>query len=212
MVASLFRMPEPRGTIVIDGVDIMSLNIQCSRRAISVITQDPVLFSGSLRRNLDPFNNFHEPQIWMALENVQLNKMVKNLPGELVYTVKESGANFSVGERQLLCLARALLQGNKIIVMDEATANVDFETDRLIQEVIRSKFKDCTILTIAHRLKTVIDYDKILVLDQGEVVEFDSPRVLLAKRDGVFSQLVKSHNFAVAERMINERMNESVHE
>ena len=204
MVASLFRMPEPRGTIVIDGIDILSLDIQCSRRAISVITQDPVLFSGSLRRNLDPFNNFHESQIWMALEDVQLKKMVENLPGKLVHTVKESGANFSVGERQLLCLARALLQGNKIIVMDEATANVDFETDCLIQEVIRTKFKNCTVLTIAHRLKTVIDYDKILVLDQGQAVEFDSPRVLLAKGDGVFAQLVKSHNLAVAERMINE--------
>ena len=165
---------------------------------MSVITQDPVLFSGSLRRNLDPFNNFEDPQIWIALEEVQLKPLVENLPGQLCYAVKESGANFSVGERQLLCLARALLQGNKIIVMDEATANVDFETDRLIQEVIRSKLKDCTVLTIAHRLKIVIDYDKILVLDKGQVVEFNSPRVLLAKGDGVFTQFVKSHNLAIS--------------
>ena len=128
-----------------------------------------------------------------------MKTQVENLPGQLCYSVTESGANFSVGERQLFCLARALLQGKKIILMDEATANVDFETDRLIQEVIRSKFKDCTVLTIAHRLKTVIDYDKILVLDQGQVVEFDSPSVLPAKRDGVLAQFVKSHNLSVNE-------------
>ena len=190
-------MPEPRGKIVIDGTNILPLNIQCSRRAMSVITQDPVLFSGDLRKNMDPFNCFQDPQIWMALEEVQMKTLVENLPGQLCYVVKESGANFSVGERQLLCLARALLQGKKIIRMDEATANVDFETDSLIQEVIRSKFKDCTVLTIAHRLKTVIDYDNILVLDQGQVVEFDSPSVPLAKRDGVFAQFVKSHNLAI---------------
>ena len=192
-------MPEPRGKIVIDGTNILSLNIQCSRQAMSVITQDPVLFSGDLRKNLDPFKSFQDPQIWMALEEVQMKSLVEKLPGQLCYAVKESGANFSVGERQLLCLARALLQGKKIILMDEATANVDFETNRLIQEVIRSKFKTCTVLTIAHRLKTVIDYDKTLVLDQGRVVEFDSPRVLLAKKDGVFAQFVKSHNLAIDE-------------
>ena len=199
IVAALFRMPDPQGKVLIDGVDIGTLNLQAARRAMAVITQDPVLFGGSLRKNLDPFSRFTDVDLWAALEEVQLKTLVEKLPGQLQFQLKETGSNFSVGERQLVCLARALLQKTKIIIMDEATANVDFKTDRLIQEVIRDKFQDRTVLTIAHRLNTIIDYDKVLVLDGGRVVEFDKPEALLAKKNGFLSRLIQSHNAILGE-------------
>ena len=158
---------------------------------MAVIAQDPVLFGGSLRRNLDPFSVQTDLDLWTALEEVQLKAMVEKLPGQLEYRVNETGSNFSVGERQLVCLARALVQKSKIIVMDEATANVDFKTDNLIQEVIRHKFKDSTVLTIAHRLNTIMDYDKVLILDGGRMVEFDKPEILI-QNGGIFAELVKN--------------------
>ena len=161
---------------------------------MAVITQDPVLFSGTLRRNLDPFSFYQDHDLWSALEEVQLKSLVNQLPEQLKYKLRESGSNFSVGERQLVCLARALLQKSKIIILDEATANVDYKTDCLIQEVIRSRFKNSTVITIAHRLNTIMDYDKVLVLDQGRVVEFDKPEVLLRMDNGYFSRLVQTHN------------------
>ena len=177
--------------MLIDGVDIGTLNLQRARRSMAVIAQDPVLFGGSLRRNLDPFSVQTDLDLWTALEEVQLKAMVEKLPGQLEYRVNETGSNFSVGERQLVCLARALVQKSKIIVMDEATANVDFKTDNLIQEVIRHKFKDSTVLTIAHRLNTIMDYDKVLILDGGRMVEFDKPEILI-QNGGIFAELVKN--------------------
>ena len=163
---------------------------------MAVITQDPVLFGGSLKKNMDPFSQYTDQQLWTALEEVQLKAVVEDLPGQLNFRLRESGTNLSVGERQLVCLARALVQRSKIIIMDEATANVDYKTDRLIQEVIRHKFKDSTVLTIAHRLNTIMDYDKVLVLDGGRVVEFDNPDVLI-RNGGLFAEMVKSHNQSV---------------
>ena len=163
---------------------------------MAVITQDPVLFGGSLKKNMDPFSQYTDQQLWTALEEVQLKTVVQGLPGQLNFRLRESGTNLSVGERQLVCLARALVQRSKIIIMDEATANVDFKTDHLIQEVIRHKFKDSTVLTIAHRLNTIMDYDKVLVLDGGRVVEFDNPEVLI-RNGGLFAEMVKSHNQSV---------------
>ena len=163
---------------------------------MAVITQDPVLFGGSLKKNMDPFSQYTDQQLWTALEEVQLKTVVQDLPGQLNFRLRESGTNLSVGERQLVCLARALVQRSKIIIMDEATANVDFKTDHLIQEVIRHKFKDSTVLTIAHRLNTIMDYDKVLVLDGGRVVEFDNPDVLI-RNGGLFAEMVKSHNQSV---------------
>ena len=163
---------------------------------MAVITQDPVLFGGSLKKNMDPFSQYTDQQLWTALEEVQLKTVVQDLPGQLNFRLRESGTNLSVGERQLVCLARALVQRSKIIIMDEATANVDFKTDRLIQEVIRHKFKDSTVLTIAHRLNTIMDYDKVLVLNGGRVVEFDNPDVLI-RNGGLFAEMVKSHNQSV---------------
>ena len=177
--------------MLIDGVDVGTLNLQTARRSMAVIAQDPVLFGGSLRRNLDPFSVQTDLDLWTALEEVQLKAMVEKLPGQLEYRVNETGSNFSVGERQLVCLARALVQKSKIIVMDEATANVDFKTDNLIQEVIRHKFKDSTVLTIAHRLNTIMDYDKVLILDGGRMVEFDKPDILI-QNGGIFAELVKN--------------------
>ena len=177
--------------MLIDGVDVGTLNLQTARRSMAVIAQDPVLFGGSLRRNLDPFSVQTDLDLWTLLEEVQLKAMVEKLPGQLEYRVNETGSNFSVGERQLVCLARALVQKSKIIVMDEATANVDFKTDNLIQEVIRHKFKDSTVLTIAHRLNTIMDYDKVLILDGGRMVEFDKPEILI-QNGGIFAELVKN--------------------
>ena len=177
--------------MLIDGVDVGTLNLQTARRSMAVIAQDPVLFGGSLRRNLDPFSEHTDLDLWTALEEVQLKAMVEKLPGQLEYRVNETGSNFSVGERQLVCLARALVQKSKIIVMDEATANVDLKTDNLIQEVIRHKFKDSTVLTIAHRLNTIMDYDKVLILDGGRMVEFDKPEILI-QNGGIFAELVKN--------------------
>ena len=189
---------------IIDGVKIKDLNLQASRRSMAVITQDPVLFSGSLRKNLDPFSLYQDVDLWRALEDVQLKTLVQQLPDQLEYKLRESGSNFSVGERQLLCLARALLQRSKIIILDEATANVDFKTDRLIQEVIRSRFKDSTVLTIAHRLDTIMDYDKVLVMEQGRVVEFDKPEVLLQNKNGVFARLVQTYNMTYTQNWFFE--------
>ena len=186
IVAALFRMPESTGEIIIDDVNINSIYIQSSRQAISVITQDPILFTGSMRMNFDPFEEYGDMELWDALEETSLKAMVKKLPWQLSEQVKEGGANFSVGERQLLCLARALLKKSRIIVMDEATANVDYKTDQLIQETIRTKFKDCTVITIAHRLNTIIDYDRVLVLDDGRVIEFHKPENLLEIESGLF--------------------------
>ena len=177
--------------MLIDGVDVGTLNLQTARRSMAVIAQDPVLFGGSLKRNLDPLSVQTDLDLWTALEEVQLKAMVEKLPGQLEYRVNETGSNFSVGERQLVCLARALVQKSKIIVMDEATANVDFKTDNLIQEVIRHKFKDSTVLTIAHRLNTIMDYDKVLILDGGRMVEFDKPEILI-QNGGIFAELVKN--------------------
>ena len=189
LVAALSRMPQPTGDVIIDDINIGEVNIQNARLAFAVITQNPVLFTGSLRMNLDPFEQYGDKELWDALEEVNLKAMVNKLPEKLNEQVRGCGANFSVGERQLLCLARALLKKNKIIVMDEATANVDYRTDQLIQETIRTKFKHCTVITIAHRLNTIIDYDRVLVLDNGRVVEFDKPDILLQNKEGQFSRL-----------------------
>eukprot|EP00039_Didymoeca_costata_P001601 m.53653 g.53653 ORF g.53653 m.53653 type:complete len:1321 (-) comp10876_c0_seq1:105-4067(-) len=191
IIAALFRLSPTRGTINIDGVDLGSLPLDVMRRAISVIPQEPVLFSGSVRRNIDPFRDFDDLAIWSALENAGLKETILELPGDgLNSEVQEGGSNFSVGQRQLLCLARAMLRPNKVLVLDEATANVDNDTDEIIQRTIRERFKDWTVLTIAHRLNTVLDSDRIMVVDNGRIGEFDTPRALMDQR-GIFWALMK---------------------
>ncbi|KAH9512009.1 hypothetical protein DERF_010425 [Dermatophagoides farinae] len=192
LTLALFRIIEPvDGTIMIDNVDITRIGLYDLRSRITIIPQDPVLFTGDLRMNLDPFQYYDDTQIWQALELAHLKEFVQSLDGGLTYKISEGGENISVGQRQLVCLARALLRKSKILILDEATAAVDMETDELIQKTIRKEFHDCTIVTIAHRLNTVIDYDRILVLDQGRIAEYDTPKNLLNHRDSIFYSMAK---------------------
>ncbi|XP_065826757.1 multidrug resistance-associated protein 1-like [Oscarella lobularis] len=186
LTLSVFRLIEAAGgSIVVDGVDIARLGLDDLRSRITIIPQDPVLFSGTLRLNLDPFEEHSDDEIWQSLENAHLKEFFTLINADLNYEISEGGENLSVGQRQLVCLARALLRKTKILVLDEATAAVDLETDDLIQKTIRREFADCTILTIAHRINTIMDSDRIIVLDKGQIVEFDSPANLLSKR-GIF--------------------------
>lgn len=175
LISALFRLYDYYGTITIDGIDIKTISLKELRSKIACIPQEPVLFPGTIRKNLDPFDEFNDFEIWEALGEVGLRKTIPNLNS----LVLEEGMNFSVGQRQLLCLVRAILKNSKIVVLDEATANVDLKTDELIQNTIRRKFKHCTVLTIAHRLNTVMDCDKILVIDNGSVAEFGETRDVL---------------------------------
>ncbi|XP_020629411.1 multidrug resistance-associated protein 4-like isoform X2 [Orbicella faveolata] len=191
LLSALLRLAESNGTIRIDGIDIAELGLHDLRSKLSVIPQDPVLFSGSLRKNLDPFNEYCDEDLWLALHEVQLRDTICSLNGGLDALLTESGSNLSVGQRQLVCLARAILRGNKILVMDEATANVDHRTDALIQGTIRRKFKNCTVLTIAHRLNNIMDCDRVMVLDNGRLKEFEEPHLLLHNRFSYFYRLVE---------------------
>ena len=152
---------------------------------------DPVLFSGTLRINLDPFSHYSDDEIWKALELAHLKEYATGLESGLQHEVAEGGENLSVGQRQLVCLARALLRKTKILILDEATAAVDLETDDLIQATIRKEFEECTVLTIAHRLNTIMDYDRIMVLDKGIIAEFDSPNDLLENTNSIFHSMAK---------------------
>ncbi|EDV27232.1 uncharacterized protein TRIADDRAFT_10225, partial [Trichoplax adhaerens] len=191
-MASLFRLAEPDGKIFIDGVDISKLGLHSLRSQISVIPQEPVLFIGSIRQNLDPFHEHTDNEIWDALQEVHLSSYITELSEQLDTEVAESGTNFSVGQKQLICLARALLRRNKILIIDEATANVDFKTDTIIQQSIRDKFQECTVLTIAHRLNTIIDSDRVMVLNEGLLVEMDTPYNLLQDENSFFYRMVRN--------------------
>ncbi|KAG9508804.1 Multidrug resistance-associated protein 4, partial [Fragariocoptes setiger] len=193
IIAVLFRLTEPEGNVRIDGIDTQTLGLKDVRKNISIIPQSPELFSGPVRRNLDPFNDCSsDKELWDALQQVQLKSVIMELPGGLDSELNEGGSNFSVGQRQLICLARAILRRNKILILDEATANVDPETDKYIQKTIRTSFHDNTVLTIAHRLNTIMDSDRVLVLDAGEVKEFDEPHILANIKGGWFASMIDS--------------------
>ncbi|NWR51111.1 MRP2 protein, partial [Regulus satrapa] len=196
----LFRVLEAAGgKIIIDDVDIATIGLHDLRNNLTIIPQDPVLFTGTLRMNLDPFDQYSDEAVWKALELAHLKTYVQSLPEGLLHLISEGGENLSVGQRQLVCLARALLRKAKILILDEATAAVDLETDNLIQTTIRSEFADCTVLTIAHRLHTIMDSNRVMVLHAGEIVEFDSPEALLLKEEGVFSAMAKDAGIGLAE-------------
>ena len=178
LLQALFRLVDQsaiNGSIFIDGIDIGRLSLDHLRSRLSVIPQVPILFCGTLRYNIDPFQQFSDEECLAALEAVQLMHLVRSHPDGLNLLVAESGTNLSAGERQLICVARAILRKSNILLIDEATANVDHATDKMIQAVIADKFRDRTILTIAHRLNTVANSDRLLVLQQGEIVYFGVP-------------------------------------
>lgn len=189
LISALFRLAVIEGNIEIDGINTKDLLLEKLRSKISIIPQDPVLFSGTLRYNLDPFEEYDDNVLYRAIDEVEL-KDPANIINKLENRVMDRGSNYSVGQRQLICLARAIVRNNKILMLDEATANVDPQTDALIQTTIRKKFADCTVLTVAHRLNTIMDSDKVLVMESGRVVEFDRPHNLLQNSNGVFYKMV----------------------
>lgn len=213
LAMSLFRFMEPTsGRILIDGIDIHSIGLSDLRSRLTIIPQDPVLFSGTLRSNLDPFGQYDDAALWAALKRCHLidgqqqqqqqqqresthpldsssSSMNTDNMITLDSPVTGSGSNWSQGQRQLIALARALVKKTSLIVLDEATSSVDFDTDHQIQETIRKEFTDSTLLCIAHRIRTVADYDRILVLDQGEVKEFDTPYALMTRDGSIFQQM-----------------------
>ncbi|CCH46807.1 Multidrug resistance-associated protein 1 [Wickerhamomyces ciferrii] len=193
LMVALYRIAESfEGQVLIDGIDISKLGLYDLRSKLSIIPQDPVLFQGTIRSNLDPFNNNTDEELWDALKRSGLAGREDD-KFHLESIVEDEGANFSLGERQLLALARALVRRTKILIMDEATSSVDYKTDSFVQETITREFSDCTILCIAHRLKTIINYDKILVLEKGELEEFDKPLELF-QRQGVFRDMCIASN------------------
>ncbi|KAL5236138.1 hypothetical protein ACI65C_003548 [Semiaphis heraclei] len=191
LIGALFRLAINEGNIIIDGIEIHDIGLHELRSKLSIIPQESILFSGTMRSNLDPFNEYPDHILWNALDEVELRHIVEELPNGLNSIMSEGGSNFSVGQRQLVCLARAIVRNNKILVLDEATANVDPQTDAFIQNTIRNKFRMCTVLTIAHRLNTVIDSDKVLVMDAGIMVEFDHPHNLLKDKNGFLYKMVE---------------------
>uniref|UniRef100_A0A8B9KQQ6 ATP-binding cassette, sub-family C (CFTR/MRP), member 3 n=1 Tax=Astyanax mexicanus TaxID=7994 RepID=A0A8B9KQQ6_ASTMX len=196
MTLCLFRLLEAAGgEITIDGVKIKEIGLHDLRSKLTIIPQEPVLFSGTLRMNLDPFEKYSDDDMWNALTLSHLHKFVSNQPAKLALECSEGGENLSVGQRQLICLARALLRKTRILILDEATAAIDLETDDLIQSTIRTQFEDCTVFTIAHRLNTIMDYTRILVLDKGQIAEFDTPVNLIAQK-GIFYSMAKDAGLA----------------
>ena len=243
LLTLLFRIIEPRsGTVLIDGLDTATLGLRQLRKNLGIIPQTPVMFSGTLRKNLDPFGEHNDDRLWEVLSQVNLKETVEKLStnsiptatatesikttkttkttktsdnrsgvvdehgnGErLDFLVMEGGSNFSVGQRQLLCMGRALLLDPKILLLDEATAQIDQMTDALLQTMIRDKFAQKTVLTIAHRLETIMDSDRILVLDDGKIAQFDTPSALLldtTKETGLFYALVHAEGIENAMRL-----------
>uniref|UniRef100_A0AAQ4P948 Si:ch211-221f10.2 n=1 Tax=Gasterosteus aculeatus aculeatus TaxID=481459 RepID=A0AAQ4P948_GASAC len=188
---ALFRLVElTGGSIVIDGIDIARIGLDDLRSRLAIIPQEPVLFIGTIRTNLDPWDQYSDSQIWEALEKTQIKEMISQLPHSLHSEVTENGENFSVGERQLLCVAQN--HRTCILLLDEATAAIDNETDRLIQETVRCAFDSCTTLIIAHRLNTVMSCSRVMVLDRGQILEFDSPAALLADENSRFRAMIET--------------------
>ena len=204
LMSILFRLQEIEddgGAIKVDGVDVGTIGLADLRDHMAIIPQDPVLFAGTVRNNVDPFDEYREDDVWQALELAMLKPAIVALEKGLDEPVTEGGSNFSVGERQLLCLARALLRKPKILVCDEASAAIDFDTDAAIQMTLRSAFVGATQLVIAHRINTIIDADRIMVLDDGKLAEFDTPAALLENPDGAFTRLVEATGSASAAQL-----------
>lgn len=195
LIQTLFRIVEPAaGQIIIDGVSISSIGLHDLRLRLSIIPQDPTMFEGTVRSNLDPLEEYTDEQIWEVLDKCQLGDEVRKKEGKLESSVSENGENWSMGQRQLVCLGRVLLKKSKILVLDEATASVDTATDNLIQTTLREHFCDCTVITIAHRITSVVNSDMVLLLSQGVIEEYDSPARLLENKSSSFAQLVAEYS------------------
>eukprot|EP01111_Echinosteliopsis_oligospora_P007904 TRINITY_DN2325_c0_g1_i1.p1 TRINITY_DN2325_c0_g1~~TRINITY_DN2325_c0_g1_i1.p1 ORF type:complete len:1459 (-),score=347.50 TRINITY_DN2325_c0_g1_i1:133-4509(-) len=189
----LFRMVDlSAGRIIIDGVDIHNLPIDQLRSHLTILPQTPMLFMGTVRENLDPFSKHSDEELWEVLSVVQMKDIVSGFPDKLESQVDEGGENFSQGQRQLICFARALLQGSKVLLLDEAMANIDFYTESIIQQAVQVHLKDCTVLTIAHRIASIMQSDRVMVMDKGRLVEFDNPQVLLEREDSLFRRMVNT--------------------
>jgi ABC-type multidrug transport system fused ATPase/permease subunit len=189
---------------LIDGINTREIGTAVLRLNLSIIPQDPVMFSNSVRYNLDPFATAADEELWDVLKKVQMGEVIAALPKGLDEQIAEGGENFSQGQRQLLCIARSLLRKPKILVLDEATASIDNETDATIQRMIRDNFSDATVLTIAHRLNTIMDSDRILVLDDGHIAELDTPENLLKKENGLFKAMVDKSRAAHSNALVEE--------
>ncbi|KAL6999150.1 Canalicular multispecific organic anion transporter 2 [Sarracenia purpurea var. burkii] len=195
LIQTLFRIVEPAaGQILIDGINISSIGLHDLRSRLSIIPQDPTMFEGTVRSNLDPLEEYTDEQIWEALDKCQLGDEVRKKEGKLDSAVTENGENWSMGQRQLVCLGRVLLKKSKVLVLDEATASVDTATDNLIQQTLKQHFSDCTVLTIAHRITSVVDSDMVLLLDHGLIEEYDTPTRLLENKSSSFSKLVAEYS------------------
>ncbi|CAN7075142.1 unnamed protein product [Brassica oleracea var. botrytis] len=194
LIQTLFRIVEPSaGEIMIDGVNILTIGLHDLRLRLSIIPQDPTMFEGTVRSNLDPLEEYTDDQIWEALDKCQLGDAVRKKEHKLDSSVSENGENWSMGQRQLVCLGRVLLKRSNILVLDEATASVDTATDNLIQKTLREHFSDCTVITIAHRISSVIDSDMVLLLSNGIIEEYDSPVRLLEDKSSSFAKLVSEY-------------------
>ena len=221
LMTALFRVaPLDGGKILLDGIDCARVPLQQLRSALAIIPQDPVLFTGNIRFQLDPFAQYSDAALWAALNQVGMADFVRSSQGKLEEVVLEGGENLSQGQRQLLCIARALLRKARVLVMDEGTSAVDPQTDELIQKVLKESAtrEGTTVLTIAHRLETIIDFDRILVLGQGAVLEFDAPQTLLSNPDSVFSGMMRDQEHTHTPRstlendvMLNDEEGHSSH-
>jgi ABC-type multidrug transport system fused ATPase/permease subunit len=194
LIGALFRLVEPvGGKIIVDGIDISTIGLHDLRSRFAIIPQDPTLFNGTVRYNLDPLSKHTDQQIWEVLAKIQLRDAVQEKEQGLDSSVVEDGSNWSMGQRQLFCLGRALLRRSKILVLDEATASVDNATDLILQKTIRTEFADCTVITVAHRIPTVMDCTMVLAISDGKLVEYDEPMNLMKREDSLFGQLVKEY-------------------
>ncbi|XP_042487305.1 ABC transporter C family member 3-like, partial [Macadamia integrifolia] len=194
LVQSLFHMLEPTaGQIHIDGINIFKIGLHDLRSRLSIIPQDPTMFEGTLRSNLDPLEVYTDEQIWEALDKCQFGDEIRKKEGKLDSSVTENGENWSMGQRQLICLVRVLLKRSKVLILDEATASMDTATDYLIQQTLRQHFSGSTVIIIAHRITSILDIDMVLLLDNGLILEYDSPAKLLENKSSSFAKLVKEY-------------------
>lgn len=187
IISTLFRLYDIKGKILIDGIDIQTLALNFLRSQISIIPQDPIIFSGTIRQNIDPLNQYQDEDIWKAVKITGLETIINNLSLSI-----DNITNFSSGQKQLLCLVRALVRKNKIVVLDEATSNLDPETDSVIRMAIEKNFSSCTVIMIAHRLVSVLTSGVVIVLKDGQIVEKDDPNRLLTDKNSLFFQMLKT--------------------